>query len=489
MPPRQPAHLSLFCGLSFLIYASAVLIQAQYHGSFWGSDNGVQIPGAVSYAVHGTPLGTIDGHEIAKDGIGVSYLIFTSLSMKAFGADIDAVPLGLLVLLGLSALAFVARFDGSRLLALPFLFLVLTLILITPVTTDPYTRDGLPIGGSRYMGVIAILPSIHILFELLEPSRKPWHLLLLLVQAAFLAFAVFVRGATGYFLIAIAVLSLVLWWRNRARMKLLITWAALVASAAAVLTIIIVSVPSEYVSSGRLFGVFWHRIFISISVHPGWPYGNLRTMFDCTNAYPDGLNAGFDKVGWCAWYAAHPDDHPTEHQQLIDQQHNFYDTRYERVMRDAFFKVAKAYPQTIFETFLLDKSELIYSTLLEAVGARTPSNPPVVGPGRAKASDVPKLTKRAIPFVVLQFLIFTICFVLAGDAREMIRLAAVFASFFVLSLLPLYAVYSFLYVSLDMVIYTFAVLTAIAVLIVFTCARYYSIFARDFMSIKKRISA
>jgi hypothetical protein len=57
---HRPLLLILLCALSFLVYASAVLIQGQYRLSIWGSDNGTQVPGAVSYAAHGSTLGTID---------------------------------------------------------------------------------------------------------------------------------------------------------------------------------------------------------------------------------------------------------------------------------------------------------------------------------------------------------------------------------------------------------------------------------------------
>jgi hypothetical protein len=485
----RQALLSLLCALSFLVYAAAVLTQGQYHLSIWGSDLGTQLSGAVSYAAHGAPLGTFDSQvqaalvntfyqhnsisaavlraaqpntaggyiEIAKDGVGVGYMIFTSLSMKVFGARIDAIPLGMLALLGLSALIFTMRFRGARLIVVPFLFVVLAFILITPVTTDLTTIRGLPIGGSRYMGVIGILPAIHILYELLElPAStrgETWRNLILFVgQAGLLVFAVIVRSGAGYFLVAIGLLSLVVLWRGRRqrarRIRLLGTWTSLAAASVVVLAVMVISVPSEYVSSGRFFGNFWHRVFISVSLHPGWPYGNLKEMFPCTNAFPEGLGPRLDPVGWCAWYATQT---PA---QLSSASHNFYDRTYERVMRDALFRVIKAYPREVFETFVYEKSKLIRATLLEAVAVDGPREPSLLPP--------------AIPFVAVQLLIFAACVIIAsfGAAREMVRLAGVFASLFLLSLIPLYAVYSYLYVSLDPVIYMYALFAIGATLIV-----------------------
>jgi hypothetical protein len=322
--------------------------------------------------------------QIAKDGVGVGYLVFTSLSMKIFSARIDAIPLGMLTLLAMSAFAFVARFRGVRLIVVPFLFLALTIILITPVTTDPFTLNFLPIGGSRYMGVIAIVPAIHILYELLEPPAAPrretWRRLIpFVVQAAVLALAVIIRGAAGYFLLAIGVVSLVVLWRRRSQggrpAKIFKSWTALAATFAVVLGVIVASLPSEYVSTGRLFGNFWHCVFTSITLHPSWPYGNLREMFPCTNAFPEGLGPRFDAAGYCAYFAARPDYHPTP-QQLNADMRNILDGAYERVLRDAFFKVVKAYPHEIFETFAYEKSKLVRQTVLEAIAMNAPRDPP-----------------------------------------------------------------------------------------------------------------
>jgi hypothetical protein len=276
------------------------------------------------------------------------------------------------------------------------------------------------------------------------------------MQTALLAFAVIIRGSIGYFLMAIALLSVVVLWRGRSRralqVKVFSAWASLAATTVVVLAIIVTSVPSEYVSSGRFFGNFWHRVIISMSVNSAWRHARLREMFPCTNAYPEDMHLRFDPVGFCVWYAAQPDYRPTPEQLISDQATNFYDAAYERVMRDAFFRIVKSYPGEVLNTFIREKSKLIRSTLLEAIAATDPRDSAAAPPGHSS------LLVRVMPIVVLQFIVFAACVVSAGagSAREMVRLTGVFASLFVLSLIPLYAVYSNLYVSLDTVIYVYA---------------------------------
>lgn len=469
-----------FCVFAFLIYAAAIFAQGQYAQSFWGSDNYTQLPGAISYAAHSSPLGTFNSKiqamlvgvlqgtgsitqavsiaassngsggemEIAKDGIGAGYLVFASLSMKIFGARIDALPLGMLALLGTSLLLFMARFSGVQLVVPTVVFVTLTTILLTPVTTDPETVRMLPIGGSRYMGVIGILPALHIINELLDRPPLSWRSLTLLsLQAILLVLAVIIRASTAYFLFAIAIPALWILWRgkNVERVKALGASTALAAAFAVMLLILAAAVPSEYRSSGRLFGNFWHRVFISTSLHKPWPYGKLREMFDCTNAFPEGLALKHDNAGHCAWYARHPSYHPTPAELSWDMNHNFYDAEYERLMRDAFLRIVREYPREIFETFLYDKSELLGSTLVHAFTLNAPRTEGLVD--------------RAWPFAAAQWLlgIFFLLGVNGNLGQYLLRLTVILTALLLFSLLPLYAVYGVLYVSLDPVIYLYAI--------------------------------
>jgi hypothetical protein len=96
------------------------------------------------------------------------------------------------------------------------------------------------------------------------------------------------------------------------------------------------------------------------------------------------------------------------------------------------------------------------------------TRPPNRGAAGPDSDAYRRLFVRAVPLVAIQVLVFAAFVVTAGagSAREMGRVAAVFLSFLLLSLLPLYAVHSNLYVSLDFVLYLYALFTVAATLVI-----------------------
>src|SRR5262249_39910139 len=100
----------------------------------------------------GTLLGS------TADGNGIGYIVVSSLSMRLFGLHTSSLVLGMLALMGISALAFFWRFPDQRAVVVVLYFTSLTVLLFTPLVWNrPYALN-LTIAGIRYFSLVAILP-------------------------------------------------------------------------------------------------------------------------------------------------------------------------------------------------------------------------------------------------------------------------------------------------------------------------------------------
>ena len=392
---------------SFCIYAFAVLHQGNYLKMGCYAECADALPGAVSYTVYGTKLGKVEREvervfhsyaangtaaraiedtnkgttptgetRIALDGSGVGYLIFASLAMKLFGPHIVALPLALLALMAVSAIAFIVRFQDDRLFVVPALFFALCAMLLTWQNTLPDSINQGAIGGYRYMVVLAIIPAFHLLFEILDRGPAAvfsGKFLLVALQSGVLALAIILRSSTIYVLIGAAIAALIVFLRSRkdpsVRWKVAKIGVCGAMISAVIIASMIASVPTEYIRTGRVFGNVWHRTFISLSMHARWPYGSLEQMFPCPKKlFPQGIaSPRWDSVGWCAWWATKTDPKTGEPINHVDRPEEYYDSTYEWAMRAAFFRVLRAYPKQVLETFYRDKSIMLISTLRDGL--------------------------------------------------------------------------------------------------------------------------
>jgi hypothetical protein len=48
---------------------------------------------------------------------------------------------------------------------------------------------------------------------------------------------------------------------------------------------VVLSAP-DYVKSGRLSSVLWHRVVVSLSASPDWPFGDVAQRYDCRRRLP-----------------------------------------------------------------------------------------------------------------------------------------------------------------------------------------------------------
>ena len=457
---------------SFAIYAFAIIHQGHYLLVRCGHECEGAWTGALSFSVYGAKLGNVEsnthqvfppggnasqgieqankgtietGHAgIATDGIGIGYLIFSSLAMKIFGPHLVSMTIAFLVLLGVSSIAFILRFRDGRLFAIPMLFLALSFMLLTwQNTSREAIQEGTP-GGYRFMVVLAILPALHIMFEILDRSgiaRAPGRmtvsrLLLLAVQAGLLAFVLIVRSSIAYVFVPLVITALVSasrsWRRGLGIDRIAQITACGLIVGALTLAAMTQSVSPEYAKEGRLFGNIWHRVVISLSMHAAWPFGRLQEMYPCLNS------TRWDPVGWCVWQVSQGKGAASE---TLEDSPSYYDRGYEDAMRAAFFRVLAAYPKQVFETLYYDKTVVLIATLRDAL--------------TLSWVDIPA---GILPLFLLQALVFGMFVAASSFAApvEAVPHRAVLSGLLLASAIPGYIAWPSLGGSADIIVFMYA---------------------------------
>ncbi len=326
---------------AYVLYGGAVLVLERAEPSAWTIEAESGLPAAVSYAVYGAKFGSIERNvltvfhaapvreaikqtstgilapgpliETVVDGNGVGWSVFAGIAMQLFGPDLLAVTLFFLLLMGVSTAIFLFRFQDDRMLMVPLLYCAFTLLIATPLVTSHLIADQLPIGGIRFFSLVAVLPALHVMFEILDTSKtRGWRaglgLVMLGLQMALLALVILGRLNAGY--LVGAILGAIAWRSWTARRTPVMLRAVLLKSGVATLAGIamisaVVASNPAYLRTGQTFGTFWHRILTGIIVDPAWPYGNLAEVYDCKEAIPGGLSHvnSTDRQAHCIWWA------------------------------------------------------------------------------------------------------------------------------------------------------------------------------------------
>jgi hypothetical protein len=392
---------------SFIIYASAVVALQQYRENFFYCER-VGLAAGVSSVVYEAPFGTVypavqaklldlrspveplldetnrlgsplgDPVTAINDGNGIGFIVAVNWAMRVFGPHLFALPLFMLGLLAASAAAFLRRFGDDRSAVVTVTFFSLTLMLCTPLVWDPDIANQIPIGGIRYFSLLAIVPAFHLVLELADGKRhadgsrglRPF---LLGVQSIVLVLAILVRGSAASAAGPVLLVGLVKVWRNRGNrfeLRSLGRKGAVIAVVGAVFVgSLLVALPSQYVRDGRLRTVFWHRAVVSLGVNPAWPFDdNLQEIYDCVRDVPGGLVAGpVDRNGHCIWWHwVRTHNIPTE---VAIQE--LYGSRYEAVMRAAFFTIARLYPHEVLTTLFYYKPKWILQSISDDLRLNT----------------------------------------------------------------------------------------------------------------------
>ena len=358
-----------------------------------------------------TAAGDIPAGALLKastDGNGAGYPVFASFAMRLFGPHLSALIYSFLLMMGISTLVFVYRFRDDRLFMVPLQFFALTLMLLSPLASNTWPVDQAPIGGLRYFSVAGILPALHIFFEVTDRSRAAAkavisNFILLGLQVFIFAFVMFARGSVGYLLAPILLGVLFGIWSNRRSPVQLRQIAGKIVfstvAGIAFISIITTTVP-DYEKTGRLFGTIWHRAFVSFGLHPDWPFGNLRQVYDCADVVPGGLKRyPNDQNAHCVFWSTYP---PAVSHELTDNEisRRLLGGDYEKELQSAFFNVVFSYPRQVLELYVYYKSAMILWALREAIDF-----------------DLSAQTKWVLALAALQFVVFVV-FVGWGAYRE-----------------------------------------------------------------------
>ncbi len=451
--------LNVLAAMSVFVYGAAVFSLHQDQSiPFYVEEDG-PFPAAISRHLYGATLGLADtgvlhyfwnneagglsaaqmvdqalqgkmprSHALTAipDGIGVGAIVITELSFLVFGPHASSLVRFFILLIGLSSVCFMLRYRDDRISAVPIVILSFTLLLITPLMA-PENAAQSPIGGMRSYIMIGILPALHWCFEFIgskdqiHPSAAIQRALLS-VQIAILGLSIWVRGSSIYMLIPVCAVAMVALYKYRnskmERRKLLI-WLV---TPLAILTIGLGIVPRlafpAYAKTGRLMPVVWHRAFISLGVHPNWPFTGLREKYNCPEISEGIVPSIIDRNAHCAWFVyagklglssevAGP---------------KLYDSDYDRGLRAVFFDTLRSYPRQAFETFVYYKPKRI----LEQTALMT-------SPDRFHA------TLRVGGLVILQILLVVVF--IGGQfsltpVRDAIRRTSVLLLFAVPALIP-----------------------------------------------------
>jgi hypothetical protein len=472
----------IFPATAFLAYVVSIIWLHDAPKSAWQLEQQAAIPVAVSYVYYHAPFGSIDtgvwdavlrnlraGPSIDSflgdivqgdihpggimattiDGTALGYPLFATASLLLFGFRTISLVFGFAILLGTSVLVFLLRFRDGRALAIPIVFLALTVMLFTSHATVQYWVDQAPIGGYRFFVIAGIVPTLHIILELFDSANsttRQWtNSLLLVLQVILLVGVASARMTAAYFLCAVAFTAFVLIWRCRhdvSRRRLVIAKTAILLTAASAFYMgERLAVPDAYKGLGLASEPFWHRAFIGLGAHPDWPFGNLAATLDCSPDVPNGLVPGItDSDGHCAYNAAVKQGAAPG---------PVYGRQYEKLLRSAFFDIVYEYPWKVLETYLVYKPLLILKTLSAATTLDI------------SRQSAPIMIALAIQFVLLIVMIaFT-----PPEVGRLRELLGAFGLVGVSSLMPQLVAWSTVATSTDLICYMYSALALLLVVV------------------------
>lgn len=392
---------------SYFIYACAALIVCQNQKNDFIPERS-SIAAAVSNVAYGAPLGKVYTGVLARflemdvpldktleqtarraappgtllgstsDGNGIGYIVVASLSMRLFGMHTVSLLLFMFALMGISAFAFLWRYQDSRAIVVVLYFTSLTVILFTPLVwnqAENYPAN-FGIGGIRYFSLLAILPGFHLLLEFADAPRSAskmvgWELVPMTVQVVVLVLAVLVRNSAAPVIAAVFVGCLLIIWKNRhhsftTRITLLKA-AYITIVGATFVGLLMLSVSRTYLAEGRFTETVWHRITLGLFLNPNWPYGKLQKIYKCAPYVPEGFENGpSDRNGHCIWW-----DYATRHNIPADTAVMMtYSREYDLALREAFFNIAWLYPAEFLKTFVYYKPLYIFKSIAKSLDLR-----------------------------------------------------------------------------------------------------------------------
>jgi hypothetical protein len=363
-------------GGSIIVVLSHELFHSPFGLMDWGVYNyfrlntgGLTAEEAITQAIHNAVTERVS--SVFPGGQGVGEIVTVTAAFRLFGPHMRALIYFYLLVIGVSVSAFLVRFRGEQMAAVPIVLFSLTLFLFTPLS-EPAWAAAILIGGIRYYAVVGILPALHWCFEILggrarSRSDTVVRCGLLAVQICILGLAILVRGAPAYLIVPVAGTAILTWLRKgegRARRRTLLYFLVPVAALIFGMTVPPRLAFPEYAATGRLFSVIWHRAFVGFGDNPDWPFQGLRDKYNCTSWFPQGLVAGVvDANGHCVWvtYGTNPTRPPN------DVGGELYDGNYDAAMRQAVFDVIRSNPWQAFKTFFYYKPKILLGVITDTL--------------------------------------------------------------------------------------------------------------------------
>jgi hypothetical protein len=400
---------------AFLIYACATLFSNQlaHSGNYPAFDiERTGMASAVSNIIYGAPIATVYGNSFTTfvysktplnelleqaerkeiepgelipytpDGIGIGQAVFTTVAMRLFGIHPRSIIFLFLCLMGLTTLIFLARFHDERSVFILAAFLALTVMFASLWGTESYEVSQIPAGGHRYFSLLAAIPGLHILLELIDSVKNSAlsksSLRMLALQMVFFMIAYFMNLATVCLCGPLILFALYAFFATRPASpnrgilynKILIV-AGMVSSLLVGFSWL---TPHAYRITGRAQpATTWHHVIIGFGENPSWPFGNLADLYKgCMPGQPDSsLYPGLaDLNGVCVWAA-----YAKRNGMAADKE--IYDKNFDIATREAVLKILWQYPAQSLITFIYYKPLAILHTLAQYFHFSIPTSWPV----------------------------------------------------------------------------------------------------------------
>jgi len=392
----------IFLGcVAFLIYACATLLSNQNVQSVHSyAIERTGMASAISNVVYGAPVATVYWHlfndfefsqtplneliqkaeskqiepgalmPYVPDGIGIGQAVFTTVAMRIFGIHPRSIVLLFLCLMGVTTLAFLARFHDERSIVIFSVFMALTIMFASPLGTDAFQVTQIPAGGHRYFSLLAAIPGVHIFLELIDSVKNSVlsksSLRLLALQSLVFMITYLMNIATVYIfgpLLLFAIYSFIATPRAQGKGILYGKILVVVGTVISLLVIFALLTPRAYRDTGRAQPeTTWHHVMIGFGTNPNWPFGNLADVYrGCWPGKPnDSLVAGLsDFNGGCVW-AAYAKRNGLSEDQMGKE---LYDKSFDVATREAALSIFRQYPLQTFVTFVYYKPLAILHTL------------------------------------------------------------------------------------------------------------------------------
>ena len=416
---RQQAIRMSFGLLAFVIYACATLFSNQGAQGNTYLSYGIErtgIASAISNIVYGAPVATVyrnlfktfvysktplnellqqaeakklePGELIpyTPDGIGIGQAVFTTVAMRLFGLSPQSIVLLFLLLAGISTFAFLARFHDERSVVVLSVFLALTVMFASPFGTEgDLLISQVPAGGHRYFSLLAAIPGLHIILELIDfvknTKLRKFDLSMFVLQLVMLMIAYFMNVATVCLFGALLLFALYAFIASRSdseKRKILYGKILIVAGVVSSLLVGFFSlVPQAYKDTGRAQPeTVWYHVIIGFGANPNWPFGNLADLYKgCMPGLPDkSLVPGYaDFNGQCVW-TAYAKENGISVNQMAEE---LFDKNFDAATKEGALKILWQYPAQSFVTFIYYKPLAILHTLRQYFHFSLPASWPV----------------------------------------------------------------------------------------------------------------